>query len=320
MSRRVRKLPYNLKIMTITLSGDNAYRLGQELHKLRADFAARFGELALEQIDASDIELDKLADSLTGLSLISDKKLVIIKSLSLNKLASDFIEKYLADQDSETDLVIVEPKLDKRSTLYKTLKSKTDFREFNRVRPADLAVWLSSEAKQQGASLSRADAQYFIERVGFDQLRLKQEIDKLITYNPAITRESIDALCEPSSESTIFQLIDAAFNGEHRRLMRLYFEQRDLKVEPQQIIAMLAWQLYVFALIKLAKNSSLQTIAEETKLNPFVIRKSQPILRKISLTQLKIYIDDLSRLDIKMKTKKISVDDALKTYLISLAV
>jgi len=306
--------------MTITLAGDNAYKLGRELQKLQTDYAAKYGELSLEQIDASDVELSTLTESLVGLSLISDQKLVIIKSLSLNKAASDYIEKYLDAQDSETDLVIVEPKIDKRSTLYKALKSKTDFREFNAVKPPDLALWLTTEAKDQGGSLSAADAQYLVERVGFDQLRLKQEIDKLITYNPEVSRQSINELSEPSLDSTIFQLIDAAFNGEHRRLLKLYFEQRALKVEPPQIIAMLAWQLNVFALIKLAKDSSIQTIAEQTKLNPYVIRKSQVVLRKLSLAQLKKYIDDLSRLDIKMKTKKISVDDALKTYLISLAV
>src|SRR3546814_19438404 len=53
-------------------------------------------------------------------------------------------------------------------------------------------------------------------------------------------------------QSTIFELLDAALSGNTRRALELYEEQRSMKVEPQQIIAMLAWQLHVLAVVKAA--------------------------------------------------------------------
>jgi len=106
-------------------------------------------------------------------------------------------------------------------------------------------------------------------------------------YQPEITRQTIDLLTEAAPQSTIFELLDAAFAGNAQRAMALYAEQRALKVEPQQIMAMIAWQLHVLAVIKTAGQRSADEIAKDAKLNPYVVRKSQNIARKLTLPELK---------------------------------
>src|SRR5207302_5372047 len=103
--------------------------------------------------------------------------------------------------------------------------------------------WLSETAKARNATLNPSDASYLVERVGLNQQLLANELDKLLLYNPQITRSSIDQLTDPTPQSTVFQLLEAAFAGRTKQALDLYAEQRGLKVEPQQIIAMLAWQL-----------------------------------------------------------------------------
>ncbi len=102
-------------------------------------------------------------------------------------------------------------------------------------------------------------------------------------YDSKITRRTIDLLTDPAPQSTVFQLLEAAFAGDRRRASELYADQRAQSVEPPQIIAMLAWQLHVLAVIKTAGDRSPRAIAKEAGINPFVIRKSQGIVSKMSL-------------------------------------
>jgi DNA polymerase III delta subunit len=148
---------------------------------------------------------------------------------------------------------------------------------------------------------------------------LSNELEKLLLYDPKITRQTIDLLTEPTPQSTIFQLLEAAFAGNPKRALELYAEQRALKVEPAQIVAMLAWQLNILAIIKTAGNHSPDAVAKEAKLNPFVVQRSQSIARKLSLIQLKKLVSDLLKIDVATKRTNIDPDEALQHYLLTLA-
>src|SRR5690606_28500626 len=138
-----------------------------------------------------------------------------------------------------------------------------------------------------------------VDRVGPNQQLISAELDKLLAYDPKITKNSIELLVEKTPQSTVFELLDAAFAGNTKRAMELYHEQRALRVEPQAIIAMLAWQLHVLALVKTAAGRSADQIAKEARLNPFVVRKSQNLARRLEAAQVKRMISELLELDLR---------------------
>jgi DNA polymerase-3 subunit delta len=305
--------------MVVTLTGGNSFALRTELNHLIDGFLAVHDELALERIDGEEAEFARLQEALSSPPFLSDKKMVVLRTPSKNKQFAERFEQILGEIPETTDVVLIEPKLDKRLSYYKTLKKITDFREFSELDQNGLARWLADEAKRQEASLSPADARYLVERVGTSQQLLFKELEKLIIYGSEITRATIDSLTEPTPQSTIFQLLEAAFAGNTKRTLELYSEQRALKVEPPQIIAMLTWQLHVLALIKTAGERSADQIAQDAKLNPFVVRKSHSIARNLSLNQLKKLISDLLQIDLKSKSTNLNPDEALQTYLLKLA-
>ena len=182
-----------------------------------------------------------------------------------------------------------------------------------------LAQWLTQRTKQQGGSISSGDARYLVERVGLNQQLLASELEKLLLYDLKITRETVDLLTEATPQSTIFQLLEAAFAGNAKRTMKLYTEQRALKVEPQQIIAMLAWQLHVLALVKTAGARNSQEIASEARLSPYVVQKSQAIAQSLSLAELKKLIKDLLTIDTRLKRESLDSDEMLKNYLLRMS-
>ena len=317
-ARKRRANCYNGYIM-VTLTGDNSFGLQQALRQLVDAFVAEHGDLALERLDGQEASYERLHESLTSLPFLAAKKLVLLRAPGNNKKFTENIEHIVGEVPKSTDVILVEPKLDKRLGYYKFLKKMTDFREFPELDQNGLVRWIVETAKTQGGTLSPADARYLVERVGLNQQLLANELEKLLIYDPNVNRRTIDLLTDPTPQSTIFQLLEAAFAGQRQRLLDLYGEQRALKVEPPQIIAMLAWQLHVLAIIKTAGERGSDTIATEAKLNPFVVRKSQTIARNLSLSDLKKLVAGLLKIDTASKRTGIDPDEALQHYLLQLA-
>ena len=305
--------------MITTLTGANSFGLQNKLREIVAAFVAGNGDLAVERIDGQEAELAQINEALNGLPFLSTKKLVILREAGTNKQFAEQVEQILSDLPESTNVILVEPKLDKRLNYYKFLKKNTDFLDFAELDNNGLIRFLVDAAKAQAGSLSSGDARYLVERVGANQQLLSNEMDKLLLYDNKISRRTIDLLTEPAPQSTIFQLLEAAFAGNTQKALNLYAEQRALKVEPQQIIAMLTWQLHVLAIIKTAGDRQSGQIASEAKINPYVLGKSQGIARDLSLQEIKRLVSDLLVIDTESKSINIDTDEALQLYLIKLA-
>jgi len=306
-------------LMMVTLTGENVFGLRAELGKLVRQFLDEHGDMALERLDGEEASFERMQEALQSLPFLASRKMAVLRNPGSNKQFAERAEGLLKELPETTDVILVEPKFDKRSSYYKLLKKVTDFREFPELDRAGLARWLVVTAREQGGSISQSDAAYLVERVGVNQQMLGNELAKLLLYDPRISREVIDLLIESTPQSTVFELLEAAFAGHDRRAFELYEEQRALKVEPQQIIAMLAWQLHILALIKTAGDRTPDQIAREAKVNPFVVRKSAAIARKLSLAELKKLIADLLQIDSRLKHESIDADDALQNYLLQIA-
>lgn len=305
--------------MIKAFTGGNLFELQAEIKRLVNKFKSENGELSVEKIDCEEAEYNQITEAIQGLSFLYSKKLVVLNRPGTQKQFVENFERLIESIPDSVDVVIVEPKPDKRSTYFKLLHKKTDFKSFDELGPRELPAWLIQQAKARGGSLSQNDARYLVERIGANQLLLSNELDKLLLYEPQVSRQYIDTLTEPSPQSTVFNLIDAAFSGNTKRVMEIYVEQRAQKVEPMQIIAMLAWQLNVLAIVKAAGNKPLTEVASESGLSYFVLQKSQPIASSLSMLQLKQIIGDLQDLDVKTKTIAIDPDEALQNYLLKLA-
>jgi DNA polymerase-3 subunit delta len=301
-----------------TYTGENSFALGEALRELIDNFVTEHGNLTLERLDGEETDFADIQQALTNLPFLASKQLVILRAPGKNKRFVEQFEQLLDAVPETTDVIIVEPKLDRRLNYYKFLKKKTNFREFQALDQGGLAQWLTVAAKARHGSLNHADARYLVERVGISQQLVAHELDKLLLYDPQITRQTIDLLTDPVPQSTVFQLLEAAFSGRSRETLDLYAQQRALKVEPQQIIALLAWQLHVVAVIKTAGDRTSDQIAQEASMSPYVTRKSQTIAKRLSLADLRKLVANLATIDSRLKSTSIDADDTLQHYLLSL--
>lgn len=305
--------------MVITLTGGNDFGRQQALTALVSGFESEHGALAVERLEGSDTTPAAIEAALQSIPFLASRKLVILKEPSTNSEFSEQAEHILSDIPESTDVIIVEPKLDKRKSYHKILQKQTDFRDYPLLDGHGLAAWLVERAKSQQATLRLADARYLIERVGGDQLLLANELDKLVLYDTQITRQTIELLTEASPQSSVFELVEAAVLGRPTEALKLYAEQRAQKVEPPQIIALLAWQLHILAVLKAARNQTPDDIAKQAGLNPFVVRKNQSIAQRLTLQQVTELASELLRIDTALKRSYLNADEALQDYLLRLA-
>lgn len=304
--------------MIITLTGENAFLRDKNMRSIVDTFVQEHGDLALEKLDGEEASFERLRESLQSLPFLASKKLVVLRSPGANKQFAENAGNLFKELPEITDVVVVEPKLDKRLAYYKFLKKSTDFSEFSELDVRGMTTFAQEETKRQGGTITAQAAQYLVERIGLNQQAIAIELQKLVLFNPAVTQDSIDTLTEASPQSKVFDLIDAAFAGNHARALGLYAEQRQQKVEPQAIMGMLAWQLHVLALVKFAGDKSNDALAKEAKISPFVVNKTAAIARRMSQQQVKDLVQRAVVLDYTSKTKSYDLDEALQDYILQI--
>jgi DNA polymerase-3 subunit delta len=304
--------------MIVTLTGPNSFLLQKRLKELVDEFVAEQGDLALEKIDAENVSEKLVLEAVQATPFLANRKMVVLRSPSNNTSITDHIEQIISSINDTTDLVVYEPVIDRRTSYFKVLKSKTQLEEFGDLDTRSLVNWLVEEAKNQNGELSNYDANYLIERVGSDQQILVNELEKLIIYEPKISRQSIELLTESTPQSKIFELLDAAFTGNKNRALDLYDEQRTQKVEPQLIIGMIAWQLRLIAMAKYAGDRSSGKIAADAGVKPFPVDKARGLSKKIGGNELQSLVTRALQIDYKSKTTSLNLDEALKTYIVSI--
>ncbi|MBW3569221.1 DNA polymerase III subunit delta [Candidatus Parcubacteria bacterium] len=304
--------------MIYVLSGTNWFGIKQRLDGIKSEFVKKYGDLAVESIDGEEVGFEQIEFALDSLPFLSDKKLVIISRLAKNKAASEKIEELVKNLTDSAIAVIVEPEIDKRSVYYKTLKKMPGFEEYGEHDEYESVKWLVDQAEQKGGQLSRTDAAKIIDLAGNNQQKLAGELEKLLAYSPKITDQTIRLLVDPAPQSSIFNLLDAAFAGDLDSTLRLYEDQRAQGAEPLKILGMLTWQLHAVTLVQSAKGKSTEQISEQSGVKPFVLQKSRQISGRLDKARLQKLIDDLLKLDIKFKTTAINQDNALKNLLATL--
>lgn len=301
--------------MIYFFAGDNQFAIKTTLGKLTKDFVSEHGDLALERIDAEEASIASIIDATQSLPFLSLAKFVVIQNAGDKELLEKLAE--IEAPESITVVVLIQ-KLDKRASYYKKLAKLPQFKIFEQSNAQNVPAWVVDYVKEQGGTIAPSDARYLVERVGANQILLSNELDKLISYDSKITKDSINELTDPLPQSTVFQLMDAAFAGNTKEAETFYKEQRAQKVEPHAILGMIAWQLHVLALVKAAGGKSADMIAKEARLNPFVVRKTQNLARQLSMTDVKRLVKEAHELDVMLKTQSIDADQAVLLYLASM--
>ena len=284
--------------MIILLTGDNSYEIDQELGRIVSDF-----EGEVERIDPDTLEPRNLTDIFGGLSLFAANRLVVLKRVSENTAVWEALATW-ADKDSDTTVVLVEPKVDKRTKTYKALASQADVRAYMAFGDRDTSKvekWLAGEAARRNIRIDDAAVREIIRRRGVEQYQLINTLEQLAVLGD-VTRDVVDAHIEATPQENVFELLNASLGGDTSKV-RSMIQTLRLTNDPYMTVGLLASQ--VFALSGLVLGGNSQSIASDLGVSPYVLRNLSSAADSIDKAKLKKLISALADADIGLKSSTV---------------
>lgn len=285
--------------MIILLTGDNNYEIDQELDRIVAGFD---GEP--ERIDASRLEPRSLTDILGGVSLFSANRLVILRRVSENAPVWEALAAQSAG-DSDTTVVLVEPKVDKRTKTYKTLAKSADVRAFTAWGERDGAraeKWLRDEAAARNIQLEPAAAREIVRRRGMEQYQLLNTLQQLAVLGD-ITHQMVEVHIEAAPQENVFELLDAALSGDNRRVGDMVRTLR-LTNDPYMTMGLLASQVFALSGLVLGDKSQAD-IASDLGVSPYTLRSLAATAQSVDRHKLHQLVVALADADIGLKSSAV---------------
>ena len=306
--------------MVYLILGENSYIARRELALIAKDSGAE-----PETIDTSDLTIPQLADIVRAQTLFATKRLIVCRDLSSNKHVWEKLAEWIDEVSSDTTLVLIEAKADKRTKAYKTIVGRA------RVIAADLLTdrewrqaesWLDEYAHRRKLTLTRQQLSDMVQRAMIpdtkpgrqliDQQLLATAVDAL-SASPEVNDEAIMTVMPESSLGTVFDILNLALTGERTKVRELMVQLRHhdeaLAVFPS---LMSQWvQLAEIALVG-------ERAAGELGIHPYVAQKLAPLARRLPRDRLKSITELGARLDSDMKSSRIEPWDAIDRFVLEL--
>jgi len=284
--------------MITVLTGDNSFAINQAVKGLVDAFGG-----APEKLDGTALESKHLPDLLMGTMLFAQKRLVMITDLSKNKPLWDTMNNWLWRVSSDIHLVLIEEKPDKRTAIYKELKTIADVHEYKKWSEKDWAAadtWVVHHAASMGLTLDKKLAHQLVERVGMDQWQLVHSLEKL-TLLETVTEEAIDSAIDANPTENVFQLFELALTGDARRV-RGALRTLALTEEPYRLFALLLSQVVQLAVMSAAGPND--NPAKDFGMHPYVASKLTRIAQRLGRPGVKHVVEVFAKTDADMKQSR----------------
>jgi len=246
--------------------------------------------------------------------MFDEKKLLIIENIfSANKELQEDILEFLKNRNLETDkdriIIFWDEEIDKKSILYKFLKSRAKVQEFEPLKRTQLKNWIRNYVVEQKGKIEDLVAEKLIEYVGKDLWRMSNEINKLLNYNKDIKVEYIELLIKPEIDLNVFEMVDALGYKNKNKVLKIFNQFLEKREDETYLLTMFIYQIR--NLIKVKTGGRLD-------LHPFVIRKSRQQARNFSFEDLKKIYYQLLTIDFDIKTGKTDPKVGLELFLTAL--
>lgn len=282
--------------MIYLLHGDNEFAKRQELAKL-------VGDVAVRRYDGEELTPATLQEALMAQSLFTASQIVVVRDMSANTAVWAVLPEVAGD--TETTLILLETKPDKRTKTYKWLQkhaTATECASLTERQTPQLAAWCVTQAKAYDVILTTAQATRLIERLGYDQLRLDMVLQQLALADE-VTDVVIDELVPLPKTESVFLLLQAALAGEAERVQQIvaYLEAESGADGAYQTLGLLASQAVQLGALVLADGDTAR-VAADFGANPYALRQLATHAKGLSADDATLIIAVLGEADVQMKT------------------
>ena len=217
------------------------------------------------------------------------------------------MEKHFESFSDTTYVIFVEKEVDKRNRLFKWISKVGYVSEMDTPDEKMLITWVKGLCKSEGKAIDDNAIYYFVEHMGTDMLLLKNELEKLFSYeyeNNRITIDSIKEVCINHATDKMFDMLDAIGSRNQEKALRLYRDLLTLREPAMRVLYMLTRHYHILmeisALSKEGKEN--KDIAAACKIPPFSVKKYAAQANQYTFQQLRDMVEQCQLIDQKIKT------------------
>ncbi|WMI64687.1 DNA polymerase III subunit delta [Aestuariibaculum sp. YM273] len=275
-----------------------------------------------------DITIDDIVSNAKRYPMMAEHQVVIVKeaqdlSRTIEKLAD-----YAKNPQPSTVLVInyKYKTIDKRKTLYKTLKTTGVIYESKKLYENQVADWIRRVLASQKYSIEPKAAQMLVEFLGTDLSKINNELEKLKIILPngsQITPEHIEENIGISKDFNNFELRKAIGERDVMKAHRIvkYFADNP-KDNPMVVTVSLLFNFFSQLLhYHGLKDKSPRNVASALKINPYFVNEYVAAARNYPMRQVSMVVATLRDFDVKSKgvgANAVPQGDLLKELLVKI--
>ena len=291
------------------LYGEEAYLVRQYRDRLLTAMLGAGDRMNVNRYEGKGVSEPEIIDMAETLPFFSERRVIILENTELCRSGGEKLSEYLKNPAESSSFILVERDVDKRSSLYKTIKKYGYTAEFGRQDAKTLQKWVLGILKKENKQIASSTLQLFLEGCGDDMENIRKELEKLLCYTldeKVITAEDVEAICVPQIQNHIFDMITAIANGYSEQALRLYYDLLALREPPMRILALISRQFNLLLQVKeLAEKGYPQAaIAEKVGLHGFVAGKYMKQAVSFKTPFLKQALEDCAKADYDIKSGK----------------
>lgn len=212
--------------------------------------AAGFGERLIMHADATAFDWNELVQETASLSLFAERRVIDVRVSGgkFGREGADVLTAFARNPGPETLLLVRCARLEKQqqgTAWYKALVAVAAVVRIWPVEHRELPRWLGARLAAAGLRLSDGALGALAERVEGNLLAAVQEIEKLKLHDlpQPVTTEALLGVLEDSAHYGTFELIDAVFQGDAARVVRMLAGLRQEGVAVFALLGAFAGQL-----------------------------------------------------------------------------
>lgn len=292
------------------LFGEEAYLKQQYKEKLLNALNPDGDTMNFSRYEGKGIDVKQVIDLCETMPFFADRRIILLEDTGFFKNKCEELADYMKSLPDYLVLVFAESEVDKRSRMYKAVKSSGRVTEFAKQDEKTLMQWAAGILGKEGKKITQKDMELFLTKTGTDMGNIRMELEKLVAYTEGkdiVAAEDIEAVCVTQTTNKIFDMVRAVTEKNQKKALELYYDLLTLKEPPMRILFLLAKQFRQLLLTKkmAGEGASQNEIASRLGVPSFVVRNISACARSYTVEELERAVEDFVDAEEAVKTGRL---------------
>ncbi len=314
--------------MLFVFYGTERLLMDQRLQKLKKEYQCSQELMNYNSYDVSKEGMKVVLEDVMTPSFLSEQKMIVInhcdfltaKKLKKENKDADYLMKCIPYLNETNHLVIFHPEknFDERKKIVKYLRKEAQFFEINPLNYYKVSDTTRQAIKKRSCTIDDDALELLLSRKGTNLIDISSEVEKLCLYTKHIDLKSVEELVSRPLDENVFDLTTAILSKDKQKMMSIYKDLMTLNEEPVKLIVLVANSMRLIYQVKLLdrKGYTDQEIAKMLSVNPFRLKYVRKEGKFFELDELLACLNQLSKLDVKIKTGKIDKKLGLELFML----